>query len=357
MGIQKRLFSPAAAVISLALITGCAGGGSQIPASSQGTLQAHYSAPFSLRTANVNYSAARLGSVPASFPAIPAHSYNACPTSITFVSDFANNVVYMLSGVTSTVCGTITGLVNPQGMALDASGNLWIANTGASNVLKYAPPYTTVSRTLSDPFEYPTSVAVCKGYIAVTNIETTGGKAGNVAIYKKGSKPAAHLKDTNAGSEYFGACDTKGNLFTTYCTGIAGVNCSQGGGRVNEWKGGTGTAIELSSITLQFPGGLDYEDGSLLVDDQLAYTVGFYKSPYATASKTINISGHGDPVTIKVTGSDKTLLTTTCCETSYTTAAAAYTISTGAFLKTINIPNGSNPNQPIGVATNKDDRD
>lgn len=245
-------------------------------------------------------------------------------------------------------------------MAVDASGDLYIANTDASNIIELAPPYTKLKRTLKDPGYYPLGVAVCKGYVAVTNIYSTSSGNGNVEIYAgTATSPSRTLTDPNSAREYFDTCDNLGNLFTSYCIGSPGSGCNGAGGSVNEWKLGKGAPVELSNVVTGFPGGLDWEDGSLFVDDQNNSTVGIWPSPYTSVSKTILLKTSQDPVTIHVLKNDLDMLAATCCAPAVKIGAAEYSLSgsSGAFDHGIKIPIGSASPIPIGVTTNTDDGD
>ncbi len=236
MRLTTRLGS-LAIVASLALAA-CSGGGSQIPTTGSGLLQHTISQPVNMMSTHrqMSYRVSE-AAAPAYFT--PATKIDgACGSSLMFISDFTENEVYIYSA--GKMCGSITGLSNPQGLTVDAKGDLYVANTGASNVLEYAPPYTgSPIKTIADPNFYPTDVALCKGYIAVTNIESTSGGAGNVAIVRNGK--VSHLKDSSALEEYFDGCDPSGNLFTD------GRN-SSGATIVNEWALGKGKVIEFPKL-------------------------------------------------------------------------------------------------------------
>src|SRR5579871_5813373 len=109
-----------------------------------------------------------------------------CAKPFEFVLDSAAGTVTMYSQ--SKKCGQMSyGFVQAQGIAVDANENLYVVDTGSSNVFVFKPPYTGKPfKTYKDPNEYPVGVAVCKGYVAVTNIFSTTGGAGSVTIYRDG---------------------------------------------------------------------------------------------------------------------------------------------------------------------------
>ena len=55
----------------------------------------------------------------------------------------------------TTPSATLTGLNDPDALAFDASGNLYVANTGGNTVSEFAPGSTTPTATLTglnDPY-------------------------------------------------------------------------------------------------------------------------------------------------------------------------------------------------------------
>jgi hypothetical protein len=214
--------------------------------------------------------------------------HRACGKSLSFLSDYNNGLIDVYRG--TILCKVIYGLSNPNGLAVDRSGDLFVAQKGTSTIAVLDPPYDSVTSTLSDPGEDPAGIALCNGYAAVTNIETNGGQAGSVSIYVGSStQPTYVLQDANAAAEYSAACDGDGNLFTSYLT-------PSGGGAVNEWAGGKGTPIELGSISTGFPGGLQFERNALWVGDQRTPRVSVWPKPFTEATKTIILQGSDDPV-------------------------------------------------------------
>ena len=337
MRFHTRLGSLAVAA-SLAFAAGCSGGSSSAPAGYVPTshtgsvpMSVHHSVNYQLTAPGFHYSSVRVTT--------PVHPV-ACGAALEFISDFQNNVVNIYSG--KTLCHQITGLVNPQGLTIDSKKNLWVANTGASNVLEYKAPYTGAAiKTLNDAGYYPTDIALCKGYEAVTNIFATNGSAGNVEIYKGTStNPTSTLTDSNTTSERFDSCDPAGNLFTDYTT-------SSGTGGTNEWLLGKGKPKELTAFATSFPGGVRYEGGSLWVDDQTNHDILMGKAPYTKVSKTITLSGASDPVSFSVSAKDTQILTAD----AGLNAGEFYTLTgknTGSLA-------GNSGGVPIGAEYNTDD--
>lgn len=339
MGFHKRVGS-LLTVVTLAIAAGCSGGGSQVPTGSrsvnlgsQPLSQSTFQRSMGLQNAA---SGARVQPVSLS-PALQLSSLASCPATglLMFVSNSSGDVVDVFSG--STMCHQIKNLSMPQGLAYSqAFGKLYIANTNTSQVYIYKPPFTTIFKKLEDPGQYPLAIALCNGYTAVTNIITTSDGPGSISIYTGGSDtPVTMLSDPNASREYYPTCDTSGNLFTSY-SDINGV------GHVNEWIGGKGTPIEIP-ITLEFPGGTEWVKNVLMVGDQEALTIGFYKAPYKTPFRTINMTKGKDPVTFRETPNDLFVQTAD----AETATSQRYHV-TGGFVSKVTIGG-----RPIGVTFNE----
>jgi hypothetical protein len=220
--------------------------------------------------------------------------HRSCRSPVSFLSDYNNGLVDIFWG--TVLCQIVYGFSNPNGVTVDAQGNLYVTQNGTSNIVMLKPPYKSVSKTLQDPGEDPASVALCKGYIAVANLGGSSSGA-SISIYSGSStEPTSILDDPNAIGEYSATCDGDGNLYTGYLT-------QSGTGAVNEWLGGSGYPIELANISTGFPGGIQYHRGALWVGDQRTPTITVWLPPFTVASKTIYLQGSDDPVDFVIDGS------------------------------------------------------
>jgi len=169
--------------------------------------------------------------------------------------------------------GVISGLVNPQGVGVDSSGAVWIANTGASNVPWYAPGSTTLIATLDDTGWYPVDVAIAKdGTVYVANIFSTSFTAGNVEIYAPGSlTPTGSISDPNFFQVISVAVDENHLVVVCY-------NASAGGGACDMFPHGKGSGINVIS-GLAFAGGVGFDRAeSIVANDQLGPTTGTWET-------------------------------------------------------------------------------
>jgi len=184
---------------------------------------------------------------------------------ILFVSDDGTNDINMYSMPGMVLRGTLTGFSEPQGMCTDASGNIWITNTGTESVIQVSRTGATLN-TLSDPGEFPVGCAVnrANGDLAVTNIIATTGGTGSVSVYANATGTPTKFTDPSVSEFFFPTYDNAGNLFVD---GEGGA-----GYALTELASGSGTLtnVSVSGGTLFFPGGLNWNTGtsSLLLGDQ-----------------------------------------------------------------------------------------
>jgi hypothetical protein len=133
-----------------------------------------------------------------------------------YVSDSGTNGVETLAWPKPQSGTPLPGSFSePQGMCSDQSGDVFIANTGDSNILEYSG--TTLVKTISDPNQYPVdcSFSSLNGDLAAANIITTQDGAGGVSIFKKAGGTPKIITGSVLQRAYFLAYDGSGNLFVT----------------------------------------------------------------------------------------------------------------------------------------------
>jgi hypothetical protein len=142
-----------------------------------------------------------------------------------------------------TLKGTLTGFDFPEGACADANGNIWIANTGDEEMELYSRTGTLL-KTLPVYDEFPTSCAVNKsnGDLAVTNIESGTGGAGDVIVFANASGSGTPYSNANIYEPFFDGYDTHGNLF------VDGENASRTSAYLGELPSG-GSSISLINLT------------------------------------------------------------------------------------------------------------
>ena len=243
-------------------------------------------------------------------PFVNVKAIQATGTKI-FVSDAADNVVdiYNTSG---KQLGQITGFSEPQGLAADAKGNLYVADTANSRIQVYAPPYTKSPKTLSDPGQYPVDVSVLNNgeFVAVANIISTSGGPGNVILYKNG-KAVKTISNSSFARVYFNGFDAKGNLY------VDGEN-SAGATAVGEIAKLTTSGKTIRTLTyngtIGFPGGVVVTSATkIAIADQEAAAIYTYDPPkngsLGNPIHTTPLTGSGDAAAFAFTQDDKDLWT------------------------------------------------
>jgi hypothetical protein len=338
----------------LALLAGCSGGGSSTaptPVSPQALApSAGKSVSAVMRQGVLNTSVARNGAARISHPLLPSFaSPDAAATAAVVVSDAANAVVvaYTRAG---TQIAQISGFSEPQGITGDNAGNVYIANTGGSNILVYKNDYKTLLSTLNDPGQFPVGVSVnsADGVVGVTNIIDVNGGPGSVSFYAKGAtSPCATVSNSTFGRVYFDAFDGKGNL---YIDGQDANGNFAAGVVTGECKAKTITNLTVSN-TIVFPGGVQVGPlGNIQIDDQtgesgpVVYTYAPpTKGSLGSPTQTTTLSGAGDPVSISLLKSTKAVWTADALNLD--AASFAYPAG-GSVIKTIG---AGTLGQPIGV--------
>jgi hypothetical protein len=230
---------------------------------------------------------------------------DAAKTGAVVVSDASNYDVYAYT-TKGKLVATITGLSQPQGLASDTAGSIYIANTSASNILVYKNDYKTLLATYNDANQYPAGVGYddTTGVVGVTNIISTAGGAGSVSFYAKGktSKPCVTVSNANFARVYFGGFDKAGDFF------VDGENSSGAvvvGVVTGQCKAKAITPLTTSNA-ISFPGGVEVTPtDEVAIDDQLGPAVYTYKNSIKkTLGKPVSttpLTGASDPVTFAFT--------------------------------------------------------
>jgi hypothetical protein len=199
--------------------------------------------------------------------------------TLLYVSDFVRGRVFVYSYPGGRAVGSLKGFDRPQGLCADAAGNVWIANTGTSEIIEYAHGGTAPLARLADPKQNPVDCAIDpkSGNLAVANFSNTEGAAGSLAIYRKATGPRKLYRDADLQNAYFLSYDGQGNLF------VDGVAPKVGTFTFAELMRGakTFTPIHLQGVTIQVPGGVRFDGTNLVVGDQTRQVV------YQTAGSSI----------------------------------------------------------------------
>ncbi len=287
-------------IAALVLLAACSGGGAGAPAPS---------VAFSQKVAQ-NSSVLR-PDVPQLHSNIPAAPFASKDGKFKghesiVVSDASNNVVDIFNAAGKQTA-QLTGFSQPQGLAVDTEGNLYVADTNNSRIQVYAAGFNGSPTTINDPGEAPVGVAIDKNdNIAVTNIITTTDGPGSVSFFNKSGTLLTTISSASFTKVLFDAFDRKGNLY------IDGINAS-GAFVAGEIVGGvTGNAIAVLTTgnTIGYPGGVAISSvGKIVLDDQENVAIYTYNAPVkgslGAPIATTPLTGAGDPIGIAFTNRDK----------------------------------------------------
>ncbi len=215
-------------------------------------------------------------------------------SSLLYVTDSGTNTVLTYSYPALQPIGTLTGFNNPQGECVDKAGDVWIANTEASQVVEYAHGGTTPIATLSDPGQYPVGCAVDpgSGNLAVSNIYSTSGPPGSVSIFKHAAGTPSVYTPPGFSNVYFLGYDSKGTLYFDGLDSASAVLFAS-------FKAKTFTDITLSRA-IGGPGAVQVVGKDVVIGDQtiganVAYTFAIDGST-GTLKSTTPLTGANDIV-------------------------------------------------------------
>jgi len=178
----------------------------------------------------------------------------------------ANACVWYAKGI-DQIIGQIAGLRNPVGIGVNPrNGDVYIANSGAADILVYPPNSTTLIAVLDDPDQIPVDVAVDgAGNVFVANNTTVSGGAGTVAVYIGGAtSPTRLLSDPNVFEGLSVAVDEH-NLLAFCFYSVKGT------GECDTFPRARGHG-NVAATGLSFPGGSSFDAAEhLVVEDQTNY--------------------------------------------------------------------------------------
>jgi DNA-binding beta-propeller fold protein YncE len=191
--------------------------------------------------------------------------HGAKTAALLYVSDTESGDVYVFNYPKGTPAGTLTGLTDPGGECVDAKGNVFVTNTGGSNVIEYAHGGTAPMATLKDPGFFPIGCAVDSktGNLAVTNFSSSSSGPGNIVIYKHAKgKPGNPLTDASTPQFLLCGYDDTGDLFADGLTSASGFS-------LVELPAGKKTIVPVALDTgIGNPGAVQWDGKYLAVGDQ-----------------------------------------------------------------------------------------
>jgi hypothetical protein len=189
-------------------------------------------------------------------------------TAVVYVANYFNDNVqiYSLPGLGNI--GSIQGITNPQGLAVDRAGNLYVVDQNANDVLIFHKGATAPFRTLSDRNGIAFQVAVGRdGTVYLTNEFNNNLGNGNVNEYAPGSKtPTKTLHDHRFNTVEGVGLDSRNNLYVTF-------DDNHVVGRIEEFSPGSKVG-KILLPRLKAAGGITFDSSDdLVVCDQTAPAV------------------------------------------------------------------------------------
>ena len=200
------------------------------------------------------------------------------------------------------IAGSIGGLDQPQGIGVSpTTGDLYVANSGASDVRVYAPNRTLVVADLPDPGQVPVDVAVGGGLVYVANAFTTSGGPGSVTVMDAGTgQIVSTLTDPNVSQGVSVSLDE--DHFVSFC-----FIRKDDAGECDAFPHGRGHGQPIAS-GWGFTGGSSFDNAEHLVvsDDSNGQLLTFDGS---TLCGTATFQGGGVPVWIALDQTNRLMYT------------------------------------------------
>lgn len=203
------------------------------------------------------------------------------PQHIVYVADEGAQTVYIFPqlGQNQAPVGAITsGLVGPNGLFVDAHGNLYVCNFGGGTVTVYHRGQTTPFRTLTGAGSAIDVVVGLDGSVYVSDWDS--GSNGRLVEYAPHHSSPSQIINVNGGPEGL-ALDKNNNLFLAY------NDITFNDGEVLEFAPGSSTGTNLG-IHIGNAGGATIDSNqNLLVVDQFIPGVDVFPPGQTKPSKQI----------------------------------------------------------------------
>jgi hypothetical protein len=199
-----------------------------------------------------------------------------------YVSDEGDNVVDVFSVPGYSLVGQISdGVDQPEGLATDKNGYLYVSNLAGFTVTRYAPNSTTPSLTLTEP-DGPDGVAVTtNGYVLAGDVD------GGVDVYSPGAtSPSRRLTNSAISDEVLGVgADTHGDAYAAGNVSASGYHPA-----IVEFQKLKGAGANLDLSDLSAPTGVLIDKNSnVVVSDYGGDEVLIYPAGSTSPSSTISV--------------------------------------------------------------------
>jgi hypothetical protein len=197
-----------------------------------------------------------------------------------YASDELNDVIDIYSVPGYSKVGQISnGIEDPEGIATDKHGNLYVANFFNGTVTIYKPNTTSPSRTLIESHATEDVAVARNGYVLA------GDGAGGVDVFPPGAtNPSTRLTNVGISSVFGVGVDANNNVYA------AGINASSKG-VVIEYADMSGGGTNLGLQDLESPHGvLIDKNNNVVVSDAVAGEIFIYPPGKTSPSSEIAVS-------------------------------------------------------------------
>ena len=256
-------------------------------------------APFTVTAAGTGSTAISVQDAIGNATSVPVSVDTSCGTSdVVYVSD--NSQVLIYDGASGVQIGSITdGISGVTGQDVDATGNLYTANSDADDGLEFPAGEGNPSVTFEGPGNNPWDVAHCAdGNVYIAPISST-----QVTIYARGSsQPTGQIQNPDAGGNLAVHCDPSDNVYVMYYSKDYSTP------RVREYKPGGRGQGKLLAATGGFGSMTIDEAGDVVYVDEQSSDISFWahgaKQPYKVLK---TFEGVGTPQYAKFDASESLL--------------------------------------------------
>jgi hypothetical protein len=274
----------AVATITLGMLAGCNGIGSQMPSVASNGVPQGALGPQSTSLAAMIALTTREHIIPSVHPNAGKPWMDPDAKNVQYLlytSDEATGTVNVYAHRSSGhLVGQLTGFQFPYGECLDAASDVYIADFGARDIVEYAHGGTTPINTIHDRYGFPVGCSVdpTTGDLAVANFEGVGKTCmGGIVIYKDAAGKGKLYQDKDLNYYWPPGYDPNGNLFVE--------------GRRKENRGDAGIAeivagskklitLSLSGAKIAYPGSMQWDGQYVTATDQAlhgSHVTGIYR--------------------------------------------------------------------------------
>ena len=203
-----------------------------------------------------------------------------------YISHFVNSDTVQIYDSRSPYAwqGKVTnGVQSPTGLAVDAAGDLFVANAAFGTVTKYPAGSTKPSATYSKGITDPLTVAVGPDGTLYVVSYTAPGQGSTILEYPAGSTDPSLTVKLKGDAEGM-ALDKKSDLYVAY-------NKANNTGTIVEFAPHSSKWQDLN-MPLKFAGGLAFDEGgNIVASDQIAQTVDVFAMGSDKPSRQVKIAG------------------------------------------------------------------